>query len=61
VKSVLADNIYSGEAGLATVLSNSTVALTAAAIAMILAASTASYLPARRAAAIEPTEALRTE
>jgi predicted permease len=61
VKSVLADNIYSGDAGLATALSNSTVALTAAAIAMILAASTASYLPARRAASIEPTEALRTE
>lgn len=61
VESVLSDVVFTGGNGIGAHLSNSVVALVWAAIGMLLAAALASYLPARRAASIEPTEALRTE
>jgi predicted permease len=61
VGSVLSDVIYTGESSIGAHLSNSGVALTCASIGMLLSAALASYLPARRAASIEPTKALRTE
>jgi predicted lysophospholipase L1 biosynthesis ABC-type transport system permease subunit len=61
VASVLADNVFTGGATIDAALSSSVVALGMAAIAMLFAAVLASYLPARRAAAVEPMQALRTE
>jgi putative ABC transport system permease protein len=61
VGSVLADVVYTGGDAIGTQLSNSAAALCWAAGGMLLAAVLASYLPARRASAIEPTEALRAE
>jgi predicted permease len=59
--SVFADYVFTGGKGVSSLLSNGTTALIFAAAAMLVAAFAASYLPARRAASIEPTEALRTE
>jgi predicted permease len=61
VGSVLSDYIYTGGPAITSILSNSAAALALAAVAMLSAALAASYFPARRAASIEPTEALRTE
>jgi putative ABC transport system permease protein len=61
VRSVLADNLMIGDQGIAGFLSSSSVSLLVAALAMIAAAAFASYLPALRAARIEPMEALRIE
>jgi predicted permease len=61
VSSVLADNIYTGGSDIASVLSGRTAALLVAALSMIVGATFASYLPAQRAASVEPTQALRTE
>ncbi|HZY62889.1 MAG TPA: ABC transporter permease [Edaphobacter sp.] len=61
IGSVLEDYVFTGGRSISTVLSSGTIAFIAAASAMLLAAFAASYLPARRAASIEPTEALRTE
>jgi predicted permease len=61
VSSVLADYVFSGGKGISSVLSGSVAALMMAAAAMLVAAFAAGYLPARRAASIEPTQALRTE
>jgi putative ABC transport system permease protein len=61
VGSVLSDYVYTGGPAIATILSSSVAALMVPAVAMIVAAFAASYLPARRAAAVEPTEALRME
>jgi len=61
VASVLEDNVFTGGAAIDAALSSSVVALGMAAVAMLLAALFASYLPARRAAAVEPMEALRAE
>jgi putative ABC transport system permease protein len=61
VGSVLGEYVFTGSAAIASVLSSSLVALALPAAAMLAAAFVASYLPARSAASIEPTEALRTE
>jgi ABC-type antimicrobial peptide transport system permease subunit len=61
VGSVLSDYIYTGGTAITGVLSSSVAALALAAAAMLVAAFAASYFPARRAASIEPTEALRME
>jgi predicted permease len=61
VASVLADLVYTGGDAIGAQLSNSAIALLCAGGGMLLAALLASYLPARRAATIEPTEALRAE
>jgi|ERR1700677_4549679 ABC-type antimicrobial peptide transport system permease subunit len=61
VASVLSGVVYTGGGAIGTRLSNSATALLWAAGGMLLAAVVASYLPARRASAIEPTEALRAE
>jgi ABC-type antimicrobial peptide transport system permease subunit len=49
------------ERGMASLLSSRAISLLAAGVAMVVAAAFASYLPARRAARIEPMEALRSE
>ena len=61
VRSVLVDNMVIDEKGIAGVLANSTISLLIAGVAVIVAAAFASYLPAQRAAQIEPMEALRSE
>jgi putative ABC transport system permease protein len=61
VGSVLADVVYTGGDVIGKQVSNSATALFWAAAGMVLAALLASYLPARRASAIEPTEALTAE
>jgi predicted permease len=61
IGTVLADVIYTGDAPVNTILSGSGMALTVAAIAIFVASVSACYLPARRAANVEPMEALRTE
>jgi putative ABC transport system permease protein len=61
VASVLTDVVFTGEGTIGAHLSNSGTALTCAAMGMLLVALLSSYLPARRAASVEPTQALRTE
>ncbi|HZL29143.1 MAG TPA: FtsX-like permease family protein, partial [Acidobacteriaceae bacterium] len=61
VASVLADNVFTGGATIDSALSSSAAALGMAAVAMLFAAVLASLLPARRAAAVEPMQALRAE
>ncbi len=61
VGSVVVENLAFDQAGIAGVLSSSTMALLIAGVAMVAAAAFASYLPAQRAARIEPMEALRSE
>jgi ABC-type antimicrobial peptide transport system permease subunit len=61
VASVLEDNVFTGGAAIDSALSSSVVALGLASVAMLFAAMLASYLPARRASAVEPMEALRAE
>ena len=62
VRSVLLDNMIIDEKGIAGVLSSSTISVLVAGVAMVAAAAFArDYLPARRAAQIEPMEALRSE
>ncbi len=61
VGSVLADVVFTGGGGIERHLSSSVAALAWAAIGMLVAAVLAGYLPARRAASVEPTQALRTE
>ncbi|HEY5330387.1 MAG TPA: ABC transporter permease [Acidobacteriaceae bacterium] len=61
VASVLADNVFTGGATIDSALSSSAAALAMAAVAMLFAAVLASFLPARRAAAAEPMQALRAE
>jgi putative ABC transport system permease protein len=61
IGSVLADVVYTGGSAIEAHLSNSVTALLAAATGMLMAAVLASYLPARRASTVEPTEVLRVE
>jgi len=61
VRSVLEDNIFAGGNGIDAILANPWVAIVVSAAAMLLAAIAASYMPARRAADVEPMQALRTE
>jgi len=61
VGSILSDVIFTGGRTIESLLANSQTALVCAGIAMLVAAVAASILPARRAASVEPTEALRTE
>jgi predicted permease len=61
VGSVLSDVVYTGGDAIGTQLSSNATALLWAAFGMLVAAVLASYLPARRASGIEPTEALRAE
>ena len=61
VVSVLSDTVRVGNGNVSGVLASGSVALGCAAVAMLLAAALACALPARRAAAIEPTQALRAE
>jgi putative ABC transport system permease protein len=50
-----------GRADSVSILGNRTLAITLSAVAMLLATVAASLIPARRAASLEPTEALRME
>jgi predicted permease len=61
VVSVLSDTVRVGNGNVSGVLASGSVALGCAAAAMLLAAALACALPARRAASIEPTQALRAE
>ncbi|WP_263385351.1 ABC transporter permease [Granulicella arctica] len=61
VGSVLSDYVYMGGGTITQLLSSTSAALIAAALAMLAATLVASFLPAMRAAGIEPMEALRTE
>jgi predicted permease len=61
IEHMLTDTVHGGVGSINRTMLSSTVALTAAVAVMLLAAMLASALPARRAASIEPTEALRTE
>ena len=61
VRSLLEDTVYTNGAGVAGVLANGGGAMAVAAVAMMLAAGVASYLPGTRAAGVEPVEALRAE
>jgi predicted lysophospholipase L1 biosynthesis ABC-type transport system permease subunit len=61
VAAMLEDAIYTGDDPVTKVLVGSVPTLVAAATAILVAALLASYLPARRAAAVEPTVALRAE
>ena len=61
VSSILVDNVFTGDRGISKFLFSSTTSIAVAAAAVMIAAAFASYLPARRAAAVEPTEALRIE
>ncbi|MBS1821418.1 MAG: ABC transporter permease [Acidobacteria bacterium] len=60
IHSVMNESVYTAEKGAVGMLST-LPALAVACGAMLVAAVAASYLPARRASAIEPMEALRTE
>jgi hypothetical protein len=57
----LSDTIGSDATTTASLLGHQSVAVAIAALAMLLAATFASLIPAQRAAHLEPTEALRTE
>jgi hypothetical protein len=61
VVSVLTDTVHTRGGNLGGVLASGTLAVGYAAAALLIAALLASYLPARRAALIEPTQALRAE
>jgi predicted permease len=61
IGSVLADVVFTGGSTIGAHLSNSGMALIYAGVGMLVGAMLASYLPARWAASIEPTQALRTE
>ena len=61
VTSLLDDNLFTGGAGIDSTLAGSATALGFAALAMLLAATLASYLPAHRAASTQPMQALRAE
>jgi predicted permease len=61
VGSLLSDVIFTGGSTIGSLLSNSQTAMICAGIAMVVAAVVASVLPARRAASVEPTQALRAE
>jgi predicted permease len=61
VGNVLGDILFTGFAPASSALSSSSTALFLAATALAAAAVFASYLPARRAAQVEPMEALRAE
>ena len=61
IHSIMNDSIYTATGSMKTGMPGTVPALAAACGAMIIAAILASYLPARRASAIEPLEALRTE
>jgi putative ABC transport system permease protein len=58
---LLSDTIGSDATTTAALLGHQSVAIAIAALAMLLAASFASLIPAQRAAHLEPTEALRNE
>jgi ABC-type antimicrobial peptide transport system permease subunit len=61
VASVLEGALYTGDDPIGTVLVSSSDTLAVAALAILVAAALASYLPGRRAASIDPVNALRTE
>lgn len=61
VVSVLVDTVHTRSRDLSGVLASEPLAVGCAAAALLIAALLASYLPARRAASIEPTQALRAE
>jgi len=61
IGSLLAGFVYSDGASPAALLSSTTMALSAAAATILIAALIASYLPARRAAQTEPSMILRAE
>jgi predicted permease len=58
---LLSDTIGSSPTTTASLLGHQSVAVALAALAMVIAASFASFIPARRAAHLEPNEALRNE
>jgi ABC-type lipoprotein release transport system permease subunit len=53
--------LFTGQSAIGAHLANSGIALTCAAVGLLVAALLSSYLPARRAASVEPTHALRAE
>jgi len=61
VQHLLADTGIDVTRGARNVIMNTTLAATLAALAMVASALAASWLPARRAASVEPMQALRTE
>jgi predicted permease len=61
VVSVLTGTIHTRGGNLGSVLASGALTVGCAAAALLIAALLASYLPARRAASIEPTQALRAE
>ena len=61
IHSMMNDSIFTAEKGIAVGVFSTLPALAMACVAMLVAAVLASYLPARKASAIEPMEALRAE
>jgi predicted permease len=61
IGSILADSVFTGGNSIEAHLSSGSMALICASIGMVIAAALASYLPARRAASIEPIQILRME